>query len=153
MISETFLWSWLKWWVHCRSLHIHVPPQRRACPDAKGKHGEASQRAIHPKNKKMQPLPLLECWEVPLFCYVLVFNHSFGRWATVTHLLRKVHPTGACSSLRYAADKKLFLQSRPCSSHNSCWHSNSNGATVKLKHLQLWWVQLHTYSHTEHTPN
>lgn len=39
MTFETFLWSWLKRRVHCRSLHIHVPSQRRACPDAEGKHG------------------------------------------------------------------------------------------------------------------
>lgn len=80
--------------MHCRSLHIHVPSQRRACPDAEGKHGEASQKGIHPKNKKLQPLPLPECREVCLFCCVLFFNHSFNRWATVTHLARKVHPTG-----------------------------------------------------------
>ena len=97
MTFETFLWSWLKRRVHCRSLHIHVPSQRRACPDAEGKHGEASQRGIHPKNKTLQPLPLPECWEVCLFCRVLFFNHSFNRWAPVTHRVGKVHPTGRSS--------------------------------------------------------
>lgn len=29
------------------------------------------------------------------FCF---FNHSFNRWAMVTHLLRKVHPRGRSSS-------------------------------------------------------
>lgn len=94
MTFETFIWSWLKRRVHCRSLHIHVSLQRRACPDAKGKHGAASQRGINPKNKKLRPLPLPECREVCLFCCVLFFNHSFNRWATVTHLVREVHPTG-----------------------------------------------------------
>lgn len=94
MSFETFLWSWLKRRVHCRSLHIHVPSQRRACPDAEGMHEEASQRRIHPENKKLQPLPLLESWEVCLFYCVLFLYHSFNRWATVTHRVKKVHPTG-----------------------------------------------------------
>lgn len=119
MTFETFLWSRLKRRVHCRFLHIHVPSQRRACPDAKGKHGEASQRGIHLKNKKLQPLPLLEGQEVCLFCCVLFFNHSFNRWATVTLLIRKVHPTGQSNFSSLWQTKSHFSKIRPCSWGNS----------------------------------
>lgn len=146
MTFETFLWSRLKRRVLCRSLHIHIPSQRRTCPAAKGKHWEASQRGIHPKNKKLQPLPLLECQEVCLFCCVLFFNRSFNRWATVTRLVRKVHPTRRSnfSSLRYRQRAISPKQGPALGAIHSC-NSYSNGAMVKLKHVQFRWVQLSPY--------
>lgn len=150
MTFETFLWSRLKRRVLCRSLHIHIPSQRRTCPAAKGKHWEASQRGIHPKNKKLQPLPLLECQEVCLFCCVLFFNRSFNRWATVTRLVRKVHPTRRSnfSSLRY---KEPFLQNKAL----------LLGQFILVIHIQMVpWSSSSMYSfdgsscpHTEHKPH
>lgn len=44
-----------------RPLNIHAHLQRTACPDAEAEGVEASEKGIHPGNKKCQPLPLLEC--------------------------------------------------------------------------------------------
>lgn len=129
--------------MHCRPLHIHVPSQRRACPDAKEKHGEASQRGIHPKNKKLQPLPLLECQKVCLFCCVLFFNHSLNRWATVTHLVRKSQKSSLNGMVKLqqplVQTKSHFSKIRPCSWGNSFlsfifkWcHGQAQACTVSV---------------------
>lgn len=110
MTFETFLWSRLKRRVHCRSLHIHVPSQKRVCSDAKE---EASQREIHLKNKKLQPLPLLECQEICLcfvvFCF-LITPSTDGQQSPISSekFTQQDGQTWAASS----TDKKPFLQNK-----------------------------------------
>lgn len=60
--------------MHCRSLHIHVPSQRRACPDAGGKQVEDFEKGIYPKNKKPNLCPYhsarrFACFV--LFCFLI----------------------------------------------------------------------------------
>ena len=96
-------------------LSIFMSPHKEGLVQMPGESmvGGASQRGIHPKNKKPQPLPLPECWEVCLVCSVLSFKRSFNRWATATHLIRKIQrdsqASQASSSPRDGTDKILFL--------------------------------------------
>jgi len=70
MTLETFLWSWLKRWVHWKSLHIHVLLTKRGLSRCWGK---ASENRIHSKNKKPNLCPYQSARRFACFALLCFF--------------------------------------------------------------------------------
>lgn len=70
MTLETSLWSWLKRWVHWKSLHIHVLLTKKGLSRCWGK---ASEKRIHSKNKKPNLCPYQSARRFACFALLCFF--------------------------------------------------------------------------------
>lgn len=132
--------------MHCRSLHIHVPSQRRACPDAGGKQMEDSEKGIYPKNKKPNLCPYHSAKRFA--CFVLFLFLIAPLTDGQRHISRQKSSPNRVARLPAAPTmyrQKSISLTQALLLRQLVWHSNSNGVMVKLKHLQIWWVQLSKY--------
>lgn len=60
----------------------------------RGSTGRLLKGGFSPRTKSSNLCPDWSAGRFAYFCCVLFFNRSLKRWAAVTRLVRKVHPTG-----------------------------------------------------------